>query len=1363
MANTKEYKIVINGISESVSAVDALNKELDALEKRIKTLEGKNVKVGASSSGSKASTSSMNEEEKLAKQIAQIDEKRKAYSKEIYQNYLAAKDVLDATVKDQQQIAASERLQANNYTNTMAGMKQELSDLKKVMQTTDLGDEKFGEMSQRARELTQKLKELEEAYGQFGRNVGNYQSAFDGISKVSVNIGGAVKEFDSLKQATKAIRDEMGKLEYNGQQDTKMYRQLENELGKVSKAQLRLNSAMKDAKSSSKAMDDLLDTMESFTALGQVGQGFSTLFGFDNTELEQQIAKLVALQNVLQGIEKIRQQMNTKEGIGKWLGMGSDAVDKFVMKITGAQKRMGMLVMETRTATMAVQGLSTALKALGGVAIAGGLMIAMEALSALIEDFKKWQDGGYKAGTASDVLSKKIDALNERYNQLRQNNLSDYFQGIINNEQFAARETEILSNQLKDLNGQYSQLVGTISHTPIEIVMKMKDGEEYEDTVKRLKDRFNELARELDNYENSTSSFKKFAAEWFSGPIANINKTKREFQELGIAIAQDFIGKMDAAQQKASQEIEKWGHVTQDTKQEIMELAAILRKGDTTYALFENIDKFTKEGQTTINTINAMKDGFLALNESLNSGNDGREVANRAKRIEQLKIDAMKDGLAKQRAQTELNRKQELAEADHDGELKKAINAKYDREILEAEKTHGREMAAAYADLQSLRIEIMEEGWAKEKKRLEHERDEKIRAVVESEKLVGARKAAINELYNKKIKEAEKQFAAERLKIYEDLANDIQSVNKETFSTEVETALQNTENQYQEKLRNIGNMITQYNYKNFESMKKYYSDVLKATQEQASQEEAIKQKSLDKQYEYDKQEEEQRHDRLVRENGEYAEQLKQGKITKEQYDELIEKENEAHLARMNSLEKKYNSDTVANTQETLDKKERAYSDYYTNVIAQIRKGQDEIVKKMGKAIVTDTDKKGAGYGFNIVDYKQTKENYAKLINEEQTAIAKIQAERKKLYDDREAKRITGEYFTNRLEELDAAEEAALETLKDLQTKSKEAFPQFLSSIYVYVEAIANAVSSVMNSMFEIINNSLDKEQEALDDEYDKLQDELDKRRDAIKDYSNEINSIEDELATARGSRRQHLIDQLNAEMELQRESIKEKQRLEKEEQKNKEQMQKKQDALDKKRRKAQWYQDLAQAMVNGAMAVTYAAMNTWPVPAIPMMALAASTTTAQLAVIAANHPFEKGGQLDGGVAQGPRHRDGGIPVLGGRASIEGGEFITNRQTTAKNVDLLDYINSKHRKLNIDDFIDFYSSGKAKKSFMSSNPKTKFADGGTIPMLNNDYNFDDRLLSAFEDYSNRPVYVSVVDINRRQAAVKNVQVLAGLGE
>jgi hypothetical protein len=59
------------------------------------------------------------------------------------------------------------------------------------------------------------------------------------------------------------------------------------------------------------------------------------------------------------------------------------------------------------------------------------------------------------------------------------------------------------------------------------------------------------------------------------------------------------------------------------------------------------------------------------------------------------------------------------------------------------------------------------------------------------------------------------------------------------------------------------------------------------------------------------------------------------------------------------------------------------------------------------------------------------------------------------------------------------------------------------------------------------------------------------------------------------------------------------------------------------------------------------------------------------------------------------------------------------------------------------------------------PGKKFADGGSLPTISNNYEFDDRLLSAFEAYSERDVVVSVVDINNRQQAVKTVQVLAGL--
>jgi hypothetical protein len=62
--------------------------------------------------------------------------------------------------------------------------------------------------------------------------------------------------------------------------------------------------------------------------------------------------------------------------------------------------------------------------------------------------------------------------------------------------------------------------------------------------------------------------------------------------------------------------------------------------------------------------------------------------------------------------------------------------------------------------------------------------------------------------------------------------------------------------------------------------------------------------------------------------------------------------------------------------------------------------------------------------------------------------------------------------------------------------------------------------------------------------------------------------------------------------------------------------------------------------------------------------------------------FEKGGQLperkkyaNGGVINGPSHAKGGVPVLGGRAEVEGGEYIVNTAATAAYLPLLERINS----------------------------------------------------------------------------------------
>ena len=183
------------------------------------------------------------------------------------------------------------------------------------------------------------------------------------------------------------------------------------------------------------------------------------------------------------------------------------------------------------------------------------------------------------------------------------------------------------------------------------------------------------------------------------------------------------------------------------------------------------------------------------------------------------------------------------------------------------------------------------------------------------------------------------------------------------------------------------------------------------------------------------------------------------------------------------------------------------------------------------------------------------------------------------------------------------------------------------------------------------------------------------------------------------------------------------------------------------RKKQQRKQDIIQAILNGALAISQAATNKWPVPAIPLMALAGAATAAQVAIMSATH------YRDGGLLEGKSHAQGGI-YMGGGVEAEGNEFIINKKTTMKNLPLIEYINSKKKRLSIDDFVEFYSSSSKteRKPYISN----KFADGGLLP----NPDLAERLVNIVVERDNRPIYVAVTDINRVSDRMRNVEVLAG---
>lgn len=326
-----------------------------------------------------------------------------------------------------------------------------------------------------------------------------------------------------------------------------------------------------------------------------------------------------------------------------------------------------------------------------------------------------------------------------------------------------------------------------------------------------------------------------------------------------------------------------------------------------------------------------------------------------------------------------------------------------------------------------------------------------------------------------------------------------------------------------------------------------------------------------------------------------------------------------------------------------------------------------------------------------------------------------------------------------------------EQLKSFDKDWVESVSNFVSSINTYFQAVGQGVQQVMSAAFDKINADMDYEMDKLEDENDRLSDLLDKQVDIVEKHNDKIDEIEGELGSARGDRRDQLIDALNAEKLAREAAYAEEKRIEREKERN----ERKQRELEKKQKREQHKQQVAQAIISAALATAngFATQPFMPV-GLAMGALAAALGAAQVAIISSTK-YANGGQLDGGVAQGASHANGGIKVLGGRAEIEGGEFVTNRQSTMQNLPLLEYINSQKHKINVQDLVEFYNGNKS----THSTNKLKFANGGQLPTMNG-VNLNNNRSQIIVQAPEQKLFISVEEFERVQNNMHQVQTLAG---
>lgn len=346
MANQKEYKIIINGITESIEGISTLQDSLDRL----------GVKVEQQGSNIQKSSKSMDELAKAEQKIAEYNEE--------YQRALQAdKAVLadkNKAIKESLDLEKANMTVQEGAQGTYYEKQQLLSALGKQIKSmntdTDEEKQKQQELISQYSSLNQELKDFDASLGNHQRNVGDY--------------GQATK---SLRQELREMQLEMANMLDNGvsKADPKFV-ELAKKAGSLKDAMSDAGEEINRFASDTKKIDDVINIAQSATAAFELYKGTMSAFGIETEGAEEAMQKLMGAMSIIQSLQTLSETLQN--------GSATARLFNTAMKVTGVQLVQNQ--MAAIKATAAQEGLSTAQKA--GAIASKTLGLAMKAIPLML-------------------------------------------------------------------------------------------------------------------------------------------------------------------------------------------------------------------------------------------------------------------------------------------------------------------------------------------------------------------------------------------------------------------------------------------------------------------------------------------------------------------------------------------------------------------------------------------------------------------------------------------------------------------------------------------------------------------------------------------------------------------------------------------------------------------------------------------------------------------------------------------------------------------------------------------------------------------------------------------------------------------
>lgn len=1375
MANQKSYSIVINGIKESISEIDVLLNQLNTIEKKLNELGKQGIKID---------TKGLKDLEKIK-------------IPEISIEGIDAKSLQKEMKQLEKDIAKGAKTIDGEYTNTLNGLRAQLRDLKAELGTVDLDVDAdvFADLTDEIKELNDRVKEMEQDYGTFSRNVGNYTDSmvdalneFDGqmyetagaIEDVKqgvdslkgkqmfdVNIGGVAVQFENVSQAIGEIDDmahsaaaKMQELAKSGKQNTEEYKKLNAEFQEYIQASAQLERVRKQTDelrdsvaSTTRGLDGAVQSFQALGNIMQIGSGIAGLFGDNQEKIEEAINRTVQIQAILQSAQELYNQTVQKGTVLNTLYSNTFG------KINAGLTKM---VSGLNLGTKAAKGLNAVLKANIFVAIASAILYVVTNLDKLSE--------------LLGITSKESEALTKIWNKL-----SPIIMGV------GRAVTDFLINPFRTL---------------IKTVAKVIDGDwsgAFDELTKGVKEQFNVLEDYQKGYTDEVIAQGERVTKKHKLELVKQLLQEKEYNEAKYGNDWKYTKEgIELYRKYFANKLSMYGKDTEEYRQALLEQLRYERE------LKEYQDNKAKE-----------KKGGKG------SGSTGKSEADKAKEIERAiaknTIAAMKEGFAKRMAELKQQEKEELEDAEKNEKLLTSIKAKYQKEREKLIEQHNEEVKRLNDEMNKSMLigsydisndylsEWLVDAYrnidkANEGLNVFHKEWKKITDVDASSNLekglnvlgddFGTKDLSKFQRFIFKLKDKWKDFVSDLKgedlerkigksisnldklkdkifggeKVDENITNNLKALYVQSY----EGALKSIQEKYGDISKLNEAQIKQYQ-EELNATKEYFESKLNIIENYNSKEIGLiliaqqrEMMILNNETLRKKQQEEDNYKELTeRLTKQYEKEIENTELTEiekksitERYDKLFEQARQQHNQRMLNISMEANNKSIEIEENALRERSNLVTRYNDIIFNQYSKTYDEIEKlKEDFSNVNDVDLGSSdlstigNFSANVMETTRFSGAFKKMADE----IKKQKAELVKQFQDGI---ITEEAFNKSYGELDVLEEQVNFSLKGLTKSFKDWAANSAALAQAAVGIWSQMYSQIADLQYQNEMYRIEKLQEEYDKETELLQEKLDEQTEMYEKHNQNVQSIEDELSTARGDRRLFLLDQINEEMMKREQAWNQQQKIQKQQEqleKKKEALEQRQKAAEQKRNKQSQKVQIAQATASTALAVTNAlAVQPWFL-GVALAAVAAAMGAVQIATIA------KQKFADGGIIQGASHANGGVKVLGGQAEVEGGEYITNKVTTSKNVDVLTFINSKKKKLDLSDFVDFYSSGS--KSY-SKSPKTIFADGGQLPSMQAPQ-LNVRDIVNANNMDNRPIYVSVTEIENVQNKVRNVRAIAGL--